>query len=38
MSDDDIRFMGRAVDLALARMGTTWPNPARLRAALLRDE
>lgn len=28
MSDDDIRFMGRAVDLALARMGTTWPNPA----------
>jgi diaminohydroxyphosphoribosylaminopyrimidine deaminase/5-amino-6-(5-phosphoribosylamino)uracil reductase len=28
MSADDIRFMGRAVDLALARMGKTWPNPA----------
>lgn len=28
MSADDARFMGRAVELALARMGETWPNPA----------
>ncbi|RZJ19196.1 MAG: cytidine deaminase [Brevundimonas sp.] len=27
-SDDDRRFMARAVELALARMGETWPNPA----------
>ncbi|OGN43362.1 MAG: cytidine deaminase [Caulobacterales bacterium RIFCSPHIGHO2_01_FULL_70_19] len=25
---DDIRFMGRAIALARARMGQTWPNPA----------
>lgn len=25
---DDIRFMGRAIALAKARMGQTWPNPA----------
>lgn len=25
---DDARFMGRAIDLAKARMGETWPNPA----------
>jgi diaminohydroxyphosphoribosylaminopyrimidine deaminase / 5-amino-6-(5-phosphoribosylamino)uracil reductase len=28
MSADDARFMARAIDLALARMGETWPNPA----------
>ncbi len=28
MSDDDARFMARAIELALARMGETWPNPA----------
>lgn len=28
MSGDDARFMGRAVELALSRMGETWPNPA----------
>jgi diaminohydroxyphosphoribosylaminopyrimidine deaminase / 5-amino-6-(5-phosphoribosylamino)uracil reductase len=28
MSADDARFMERAVALALARMGETWPNPA----------
>lgn len=28
MSTDDARFMARAIDLALARMGETWPNPA----------
>lgn len=28
MSADDARFMARAVELALARMGHTWPNPA----------
>ncbi len=28
MSADDARFMGRAVELALGRMGETWPNPA----------
>ena len=28
MSGDDARFMGRAVALALSRMGQTWPNPA----------
>jgi diaminohydroxyphosphoribosylaminopyrimidine deaminase/5-amino-6-(5-phosphoribosylamino)uracil reductase len=27
MSDDDARFMARAIELALARMGETWPNP-----------
>lgn len=27
-SDDDRRFMARAVELALGRMGETWPNPA----------
>ncbi len=27
MSDDAV-FMRRAIDLALARMGETWPNPA----------
>jgi len=25
---DDIRFMGRAIELARGRMGQTWPNPA----------
>ena len=25
---DDARFMARAIDLALSRMGETWPNPA----------
>lgn len=28
MSADDARFMARAIELALARMGETWPNPA----------
>lgn len=28
MSADDARHMARAIDLALARMGETWPNPA----------
>jgi len=28
MSADDAAFMGRAIDLALAEMGQTWPNPA----------
>jgi diaminohydroxyphosphoribosylaminopyrimidine deaminase/5-amino-6-(5-phosphoribosylamino)uracil reductase len=28
MSADDARFMSRAIELALARMGETWPNPA----------
>jgi diaminohydroxyphosphoribosylaminopyrimidine deaminase/5-amino-6-(5-phosphoribosylamino)uracil reductase len=28
MSADDARFMARAIDLALGRMGQTWPNPA----------
>ncbi|MEQ7155049.1 bifunctional diaminohydroxyphosphoribosylaminopyrimidine deaminase/5-amino-6-(5-phosphoribosylamino)uracil reductase RibD [Brevundimonas aurifodinae] len=28
MSAEDARFMARAVELALARMGETWPNPA----------
>jgi diaminohydroxyphosphoribosylaminopyrimidine deaminase/5-amino-6-(5-phosphoribosylamino)uracil reductase len=28
MSEDDARHMARAIDLALARMGETWPNPA----------
>ena len=27
VSDDDV-FMRRAIDLALDRMGETWPNPA----------
>lgn len=27
-ASDDIRFMGRAIALARARMGQTWPNPA----------
>ena len=27
-SDDDRAFMARAIDLATARMGETWPNPA----------
>ena len=27
-ASDDIRFMGRAIELAKARMGETWPNPA----------
>jgi diaminohydroxyphosphoribosylaminopyrimidine deaminase/5-amino-6-(5-phosphoribosylamino)uracil reductase len=27
-TSDDIRFMGRAIALAKARMGQTWPNPA----------
>ena len=27
-ASDDIRFMGRAIALATARMGQTWPNPA----------
>ena len=27
-ASDDIRFMGRAIELARARMGETWPNPA----------
>ena len=27
-ASDDIRFMGRAIALAKARMGQTWPNPA----------
>ncbi len=25
---DDATYMRRAIDLALARMGETWPNPA----------
>ncbi len=25
---DDVRFMGRAIELARGRMGKTWPNPA----------
>ncbi len=25
---DDARFMGRAIELAVERMGQTWPNPA----------
>lgn len=25
---DDAEFMGRAIDLAMAEMGKTWPNPA----------
>jgi diaminohydroxyphosphoribosylaminopyrimidine deaminase/5-amino-6-(5-phosphoribosylamino)uracil reductase len=28
MSAEDARFMARAIELALARMGETWPNPA----------
>ena len=28
LADQDAAFMGRAIDLALARMGETWPNPA----------
>jgi len=28
MSADAAAFMGRAIDLALAEMGQTWPNPA----------
>lgn len=28
MSGSDADFMGRAIDLALAEMGKTWPNPA----------
>lgn len=28
MSGSDSDFMGRAIDLALAEMGKTWPNPA----------
>lgn len=28
MSADDARFMGRAIALAKARMGETWPNPS----------
>ena len=28
MSVEDARFMARAIDLALARMGETWPNPS----------
>ena len=28
MSADDAAFMARAIDLALAEMGETWPNPA----------
>jgi len=27
-ADDDRRFMARAIELALNRMGETWPNPA----------
>lgn len=27
-SEDDVLFMRRAVDLAVAKMGETWPNPA----------
>ena len=33
---DDIRFMGRAIALAKARMGQTWPNPA-VGCVLVRD-
>lgn len=28
MSADDTRFMARAIELAFARMGETWPNPS----------
>lgn len=33
---DDIRFMGRAIALAKARMGQTWPNPA-VGCVIVRD-
>lgn len=35
-SADDARFMGRAIDLAKARMGETWPNPA-VGCVIVRD-
>lgn len=35
-ADDDARFMGRAIDLAKARMGETWPNPA-VGCVIVRD-
>lgn len=35
-AEDDARFMGRAIDLALARMGETWPNPA-VGCVIVRD-
>lgn len=33
---DDARFMARAIDLAKARMGETWPNPA-VGCVIVRD-
>lgn len=33
---DDLRFMGRAIALAKARMGQTWPNPA-VGCVIVRD-
>ena len=35
-ASDDIRFMGRAIALARARMGETWPNPA-VGCVIVRD-
>ena len=35
-ASDDIRFMGRAIALAKARMGQTWPNPA-VGCVIVRD-
>ena len=35
-ASDDIRFMGRAIELAKARMGETWPNPS-VGCVIVRD-
>ena len=35
-ASQDIRFMGRAIELARARMGETWPNPA-VGCVIVRD-
>lgn len=35
-ASDDIRFMGRAIALARAQMGQTWPNPA-VGCVIVRD-